>query len=306
MLSNHFAVPDRRRLLMLGGGLALGSLLPSPAQAARQSSPKICAFVKFLQSLSHKQLAAEIKRMGFDGIEATVRKGGQVEPARAEQELPALVAELKEKELEISVMASDINRADDPLSERVLRTAARLGVKRYRMKYYRYRDGVSLTEQLRQLKPVVRDLAQLNAELGMQAVYQNHSGARNVGAAVWDLAELLADVDPRHVAVAFDIRHATVEGGLAWGLHFRRIRPHLGVVYVKDFVWEQAKRRPRNVPLGEGLVDPAFFTQLRKLEYDGVVSLHVEYLGKESVERNLQALQTDLDTLRKLLSTSNS
>jgi hypothetical protein len=35
-------------------------------------------------------------------------------------------------------LASSINDANDTLSEKVLRTAARLGVPRYRLKYYKY------------------------------------------------------------------------------------------------------------------------------------------------------------------------
>jgi len=120
-----------------------------------------------------------------------------------------------------------------------------------------------------------------------------------VGASLWDLRYLLKDVDPQDVSVAFDIRHASVEGGLAWPIDFNVVRPHLGAVYVKDFVWDG--RKPKNVPLGEGRVDPAFFQQLKKSEFAGPISLHVEYLPEAGLEENTAALRNDLSTLKSLL-----
>ncbi len=291
-----------RRSFVGGAAIAAASMPLAQLESAESGTkPKICAFIKFLQSLSYERLAEEIAKLGFDGIEATVRKGGHVEPEQVEEQLPKLVAALAKHGLVISVMASDVNRSDDELSRRVLKTAAKLGVKRYRMRYYRYAKQGSLLAQLEEYRPVIRDLAAFNAELGLQAVYQNHSGSANVGAAVWDLAELLTGIDPKQIGVAFDIRHATVEGGLAWPLHYRRIQPHLGAIYVKDFLWDLDRRRPRNVPLGTGLVDSAFFRQLAKSNYGGLLSLHVEYLPKGGVEQNLAAIKTDLASLRRLM-----
>lgn len=291
-----------RRGFALGVVSSLAALSVNSATAAdqpgRKAPNKLCAFVKFLQSLSFDELADVIAELGFDGIEATVRPGGQIPPERAEQDLPKLVEALGKRGLEITIMTTAVTRADDKLSQTVLRTAAALGVKKYRMGYYRYDLSQPIAAQLEALRPTVRDLAALNRELGIAAVYQNHSGSRNVGAPVWDLHELLGDIPPSEVGVAFDIRHATVEGGLAWPIHFQLMRPHLGAVYVKDFRWQG--RRPENVPLGEGQVDPAFFGQLAKARFAGPVSVHVEYLPKAGVKENIEALRRDLATLRKL------
>lgn len=300
--SNSSQTARLHRRAFIGGAAAAAAFSAVSASASLNSAqPSMCAFIKFLQSLSYDRLAEEIAKMGFQGIEATVRKGGHVDPQRVEEQLPELVDALKKHGLVVSIMASDINRSDDELGQRVLKTAAKLGVKRYRMRYYRYEKKTPLMTQLDALRPIVRDLASLNAELGLQAVYQNHSGANNVGAPVWDLAELLTGIDPKQIGAAFDIRHATVEGGLSWPLHFRRIEPHLGAIYVKDFVWDAERRRPRNVPLGKGLVDSAFFRQLAKANFSGLMSLHVEYLPKGTVRENLEAIRTDVASLRRLM-----
>lgn len=286
---------DRRQFLGgMAGTLVAGNLLAAPPAAPAP----VCAFVKFLQELPFERLAEEIASLGFDGIEAPVRPNGLVLPERVEEDLPRLVEALRRHGLEITVMASDVNRVDQPHTEKVLRTAAALGVKRYRMRYYRYQPGEPIVRQLESLRPAVNELVAMNKQLGLTAVYQNHSGANNVGATLWDLQALLREHSVEHIGVAFDIRHATVEAGLSWPTLLRLMRPHLAAVYVKDFVWDGP--RPRNVPLGEGRIDPDFFRMLRQLAYDGPLSLHVEYLHEAGVERNLAALQADLATLRRM------
>jgi sugar phosphate isomerase/epimerase len=44
------------------------------------------------------------------------------------------------------------------------------------------------------------------------------------------------------------------------------------------------------VLLGAGRVDPEFFSMLKRSDFSGPISVHVEYLPKASVEENLAAL----------------
>ena len=264
-----------------------------------ESTHKICAFVKFLQTLDYTTLARTIADLGFDGIEGTVRDKGQVLPEQVADELPKLVDALTKHGLDMTVMASSVHRVDQPHTEKVLRTAAACGVKKYRMAYFRYDTQRPIIEQLDAIKPALVELAAMNRELGLTAVYQNHSGNKIVGASLWDLRYLLQEIDPSDIGVAFDIRHATVEGGQAWPIDFRVVRPHLGAVYVKDFIWDG--RRPKNVPLGEGRIDAVFFSQLKRANFHGPISLHVEYLPQAGIQENTLALKNDLKTLKTLL-----
>lgn len=268
-------------------------------QAKEPPAFEICAFIKFIQDLSYRNMAQAIAPMGYAGIEATIRKGGLIEPERVAEALPDLVAALAKEKLDVTIMASDVTRADDPLMEKTLRTAASLGIKRYRMGYYRYDLDLPIRPQLENYRPMARELAALNAELGLQAIYQNHAGARYVGASLWDLDLLLDDIDPQWMAVGFDVRHATVEGGTTWPLLWKLIQPRLGAVYVKDFTWREEKLE--NVPLGEGRVDPEFFSKLAKQRSDVPFAVHVEYLEHRGVMENVAALRQDLVTLKRLL-----
>ena len=289
-----------RREFVAGSLAAAASLAVAKPSRAKSTEKKykFCAFEKFIQSLSYDELGESIAGLGFDGIEATVRNGGHIAPEQGEDELPKMVDALKQHHVEITVMASDINRVDK-LSERVLKTAAALGIKQYRMNHYRYDLEKPVLQQLDEFRPALNDLVALNRELGLTAVYQNHSGANNVGALMWDLHSLIKDHSVKDIGVAFDIRHATVEGGLAWPIHFNLMQPHIAAVYVKDFVW--SGRKPENVPLGKGQVDPNFFKMLARSPFAGPISLHVEYLPKAGTEKNVEALRSDLKTLKELL-----
>ena len=260
----------------------------------------ICAFEKPLQFLPFDELAELFSDIGFNGVEATVRPGGHVLPEKVEDDLPRYLDALKKHGQEMTVLTSGISGIDSPHAEKVLRTAAKLGVKHYRMNWFRYDLKKPLLPQLDELRPKLKELAALNRELGLTALYQNHAGSNMVGAPLWDIYSIIKDFDPKQIALAFDIRHATVEGGLSWPIQFHLVKSHIGAVFVKDSVWEKGK--VKNVPLGQGMVDKNFFPLLKEINFTGPISLHVEYLDR-SKDKNVlaEAFKKDLATLKSLL-----
>ena len=300
---SEIRIPRRNFLLAAGCGLATASLSTTQVVAADSPSKNsICVFTKPFNSLTFDELADRIAELGFDGVEAPIRDGGHIEPAAVPDELPKFVEALKKRNLELTVMTSDINDPNDPLTEKVLKTASELGVRRYRMKYFKYDFNQPILKQLDEWKPRFKDLAAMNRQFGVTALYQNHAGRNYLGASLWDIRQILEGIAVNEIGVAYDIRHATVEAGMSWPVTYHMIRPHIETVYVKDFVWDGAK--PKNVPLGEGHVSADFFQMLKKSEFNGPVSLHEEYLDHrkpELVPTHLAAIKDDLTTLRKLL-----
>lgn len=272
----------------------------SHAAEAASAEYRICAFEKFLQDLSYDELADVIAELGFVGIEATVRNKGHVLPERVEEDLPKLVESLKKRDLEVTTMASDVLNPEQPLSEKVLRTAKGLGIDSYRMGFYKYDLKKPILPQLEEVKPQVRELAAFNRELGVTALYQNHSDAKYVGATLWDMHLALGDIPKNEVGLAFDIRHATIEAGLSWPVVYDVVKPRIGALFVKDFQWDS--RKAKHVPLGTGRVNPKFFDMVQRDGFDGPISLHVEYLGKAGTQANIDALRRDLKVLRGWLS----
>ena len=297
-----------RRKFLSGSAAMVSSALLTPLggradETARGNSNEICVFTKPFNSISFDELADAIADLGFDGIEAPVRSGGHVEPKEVEEGLPRLVEALGKRDLNVTVLATDVNDPNDPLTEKLLRTAATLGIQRYRMKYFKYDLNRSVLEQMKEWKPQLKDLAALNHDFGLTGLYQNHAGVNYLGAAIWDLNIALGDIPKHDIGVAYDIRHATAEGGMSWKATFNMIQPRVDTVYVKDFQWTDEKK-PSNVPLGEGRVDEQFFELLRKSNFDGPISLHEEYLDHRDpslVPQHLAAIKKDLVTLRRWL-----
>lgn len=258
----------------------------------------ICAFIKFIQELSFDDLAETMAEQGYQGIEATIRPNGLIEPKDVPEKLSLLVAALKKRNIEITVMTTAINSVDAS-SELILKTAADLGIKRYRTNYYRYDLKKPVLPQIDSFRQLAAKLATLNRKLGITAVYQNHAGAKYLGSTIWDLNQLLTDVDPNEIGVAFDIRHAVASAGQSWPVYWNVIEPKVKMLYVKDFRWDGLKTE--NVPLGDGVVDRKFFKMIRDKKITLPVSLHVEYLQKAGLKENVDALAVDLKKLHKLL-----
>lgn len=296
-----------RRNFLAASAATLSVATLASHSAIGQESPadlknNICVFTKPFNSLSFDELADQVAAMGFDGIEAPVRKHGHIEPANVVDELPKLVEALAKHGLKVTVLASDVNDPNDPVTQRVLRTAATLGIKRYRMKYVHYDPQTPVANQLATWHDQFIDLAALNHDFGITAVYQNHAGNKYMGAAIWDLDRVLDGIAPSDIGVAYDIRHATVEGGTSWPTTFRMIRDHIDTVYVKDFVWEGTKMK--NVPLGEGNINPKFFKMLADSNFTGPISLHEEYIDHKDpklVPQHLAAIKRDFKTLKQMM-----
>jgi sugar phosphate isomerase/epimerase len=293
---------NRREFIATGAACAALAVSPESALGKPKKRNTLSVFTKPLQMLSYDDLADVIAQMGFDGIEGTIRPGGQITPEQVPDELPKMIVALKKRGLEMTIMASGVNDSRDKVSMRQLEVAAKLGVKRYRMKYFKYDLKRPVAGQLDEIRPQLKDLVAVNKALGIQAVYQNHSGSNYFGAPLWDLWLLFKEHPVEHLAVALDTGHTTVEGTNSWPIQANLLRPHLGALYVKDYTWIENKKTL--VPLGHGNIDSGYPRRLLKSGYTGPVNLHVEYLkpfSKENVPKQIAAIKRDAATLRKWL-----
>lgn len=282
---------------------ALAAARPLPAFAQASPRFKIIGFSKPFAHLNFDDTADLVAEVGWDGIECGVRsKAGHIAPERVEEDLPKMVEALKKRDKELVIVATEITKID-PLAEKVLRTTAGLGIKKYRLGFAKYAKDRPIPDTLREVGAALKDLAALNRELGLQGGWQNHSGADYVGAPVWDLWTIIKDLDPRYLGICFDIGHAVAEGGLSWPLEARLMEPFYVAVFLKDFRWEQTDKgwQPRWCNFGEGMVPRRFLTNLKQSSFEGPLCQHHEYENLGTGNEMLANLKKDLATLRQWL-----
>jgi sugar phosphate isomerase/epimerase len=281
---------------------------------------KVAIFSKHLQFLDGAQLADAAAKIGFDGIDITVRKGGHVEPARVRQDLPPLVKLIRQHGLEVPMITTDIVDAETPYAREVMAAMSELSIRHYRWGGFKYTDDRPIVVQLHDLRPKIAKLAKLNSQYGVGAMYHTHSGVDLVGASIWDLHELLDGLDPESVGINYDVGHATIEGGVGgWINSFRISGEHLQGIAVKDFIWEKTtggEWHPQWKPLGEGMVHLSkFFGMVAAVKFRGPLQLHFEYPlgGAESGKKHIaigpnevfSAMKRDLKRLRGYLQESH-
>jgi sugar phosphate isomerase/epimerase len=303
----------RRDFLLSGSAAALGAPSAIMTAAAHRSIPRIPAllFSKHLQFIKdYDRLVGTIAELGFDGIDLAVRPGAHVLPENAERDIPQVVGLARAAGLSVPMITTRIQDAADKHTLPILRTALAEGIKLYRIGPWYYAEDKSIEETLAEVGAQLAGLAELNAELGLRAAFQNHSGPRDVGASLWDLWEMMRELDPGAMGVNFDIGHATVEGGQAWETTLRLLESRIPIVTIKDFKWERSGDgtwKPEWCPLGDGMINlKRFLSMLREADFTGPVTLHFEYdpvdsQGRPSQEALLEAMRRDLSYLRQRL-----
>lgn len=293
-------------------GISLaGSGMTNSVLKSKAVKRPICAFTKCLQFLTFDEVGEVLAQLGFDGADMPVRSGGQVEPEEVKTGLPLAVKTLRKYGMEIPMIVTAITNPADPISIAILQAAADSGIKYYRTGWLKYDESKSIDKNLDEHRKTIEKLAELNEKLGIHGDYQNHSGA-SVGSPVWDLYELMKNVNPEFMGVQYDIRHAVVEGVFSWKLGMKRIAPWITTIDIKDSVFEKnvsGEWKTKNVFLGEGMVNfDEFLKEYARMKVEAPISIHYEYdlggaeLGKKETTMNpmkiYEMMKKDLIWLR--------
>lgn len=256
-------------------------------------------------------MAETAARIGFDGIDLTVRPKGHVLPQNVERDLPRAVSAIRNADLKVNRITTAITDPEDPMTLRILDTASQLDIEIYRMGWLKYDRELAIPEQLMAFRRQLEILATLNQRFNIQGAYQNHSGT-GVGSPVWDAWLLVKDLDPQWLSIRYDVRHAKAEGIKSWELGLQLLAPYIRSLDIKDFRWfeNQGEWDVQSVPLGDGAVDfPRFFDLLNQWDIKADMTLHLEYplggadKGASSLdipaEVVIRALKQDLEFLRQ-------
>src|SRR5687768_2483463 len=86
----------------------------------------ICAFSKHFQWAGIEELASVCASLGYTGIDLTLRRGGHIEPATVENDLPRAVETIRKAGLTVPMVTTDIVDVRSANAETILRTLKKL------------------------------------------------------------------------------------------------------------------------------------------------------------------------------------
>ena len=109
-------MPTRRQFLTEIGVAATTVGLSNRFVNAAESSKNdhsdwpIAIFEKVFEALSYDELADVMVQIGADGVEATIRPDGHIEPEAAAEEVPKMAKAMRERGKQIVIAATHIRR----------------------------------------------------------------------------------------------------------------------------------------------------------------------------------------------------
>jgi sugar phosphate isomerase/epimerase len=249
-------------------------------------SNPLAVFVKPWKSLTLVELAAHVRRLGFEWIELPVRPGFPCQPQTIESDLPKAVEILGAEGVRILNVT-----VDSPLDdERIYAACAAAGVTlnrvMFRCRNRNYWDAEA--DARRALDSAVTLCERYNVRIGIQ----NHVGDF-VGVHEFGLHHLLQGYDPNYFGAIWDAAHNALEG-MAPELALDVIADRLFIVNLKNafrqritgpeaevaewkVYWTSGRQGQANWP--------RVAAKLRQINYAGPICLTAEYSDESSVDR---------------------
>jgi L-ribulose-5-phosphate 3-epimerase len=295
----------------LAGSVSASPSTPAGAAAAKAAGSgtpvrpgPVVFFSKFLPQLGPRQMAIALKKIGYAGIDLTVRPGGHVLPAEVKTALPTAVEAIRAEGMAVPLVTTELLSASDPTARPILATAGKLGVPLFKPGYFKY-DYVDVRKELHAAGAKIKGLAELGRESHIQMGFHNHGDC--LGGPIWDAVQIIDGLDPRWAGYYLDTRHVFAEGGQsAWRVATHLVGPRVKAVSVKDFYWEKTSKGwvITKVPLGQGMVDlVGIFKILAAHKFAGPISIHLEYPIAGGDDAVLAAAARDRTVLETALTT---
>lgn len=307
---NHGTM-NRREFLMAASAAAFAGCATGRVRSLPVGRPRFHVFSKMFQppvTKSPEALCELFAAAGYDGIQWTVRKGGHATPENAATELPRLVKVAESFGLRCESICTGIVDGDNSESVKIAKVAADSGIGQMRVGYYFYDEkSETFAQSMERFKRSFAALAAIGERFGIKAAYQNHStwGPAIFGAVVWDLYEVVRDLDPRWIGIEYDPMHAYFETYESWRHGFDLVAPWVSSIDLKDFHYrpdpKNAKREEKAmVAAGEGIVP--WKEVARRVAANGVDPLYILHFEYDFDRSDLpKTVKAELDTFRSAL-----
>lgn len=260
----------------------------------------ICIFSKHLQWLDYNGMAETAAELGFDGIALTVRPGGHVLPEKVEEDLPRAFDAVKKAGIKIPLMITSISDSQDPSTEKILKTASKLGITHYRLGYYNFNDNTDILKQLGEFKLKLKDIEAINKEYKIFGGYENSNG-NAFGSSIWDEWYVINDIKSNWIGYHFNITHSVQEGGGgSWMTDVKLIIDRIGIItlntqaeWSSSVEWKNSNERKQKIQWNfPSLFELNWiFNLLKNSNFSGPISVNYEYPLGGGVDQGAKILK---------------
>jgi len=292
---------DRREFVkatMLTGALAVMTPM-GLATCACGKKTKLQAFTKNFMFLSREELCEMLAAAGLDGVEWCVRGRSHVEPLKVREELPLAVKAARSRGLSAFMVCtrSKGDGTDAPAEGDIVETlkvCADNGITLWRPGSFVYDAKLSVAANLEIFRRKFARLEEVSRQTGVKCAFQNHVGC--FGGGVYDMMDVVRELDPRHFSLQYDIMHAVFETPASWERHLREAARFISSACLKDCnalaeqkddMWKHLK----TVPAPTGVIPFERYSRLlQELNVDVPHSVHFEILLPKDDRKALLAL----------------
>ena len=273
----------RRELfgLLAAGTTAKAFQVPVNEQ---RSVPLICLQSACLKAIEYTDLADIARQLGAEGVDLTILPGGHVEPKNSSVDLIRALEVMQGQGLEVPLITTALTSPTDYTARAVLALSGMSGVALFQPGTW------ARSVPLGQVRRDLIGLATISRDYHIIPALLNRPGS-----AVQTMTEALSvlqGINPRAAGICFDPAHALMATG-NWETELRMALPKLQGVVLRDV--SSAQPDAKYCPLGQGVLDVAkLFAELAKAGFTGPVSVHVDYVTKDTpgaIERDLSVVK---------------
>jgi sugar phosphate isomerase/epimerase len=243
-------------------------------------------FSKMLQQLSIAEATGAMKRIGFEGVDLTVREKGHVLPENVVVELPGAVEAIQSQDMCVGMLSTGVTCVEDPFAEETFKMAGECGVKLLKLGYWQYGGFGTLRASIDEIRGKLKDIEAMAKQYGVTATIHTHSG-NFVTASLPICATLTEGLDPDAVGIYVDAGHIFIEGGYGvWKQGIDLVQDQIRLIAAKTFGWfpvngnngSAVKWTRKALSFDKGMTEwTELFGYMKQIGYDGYVSLHSEY-----------------------------
>jgi sugar phosphate isomerase/epimerase len=246
---------------------------------------------KPLENLSYPELADTVAAIGMDGVDLTVRSPGHVLPERVKTDLPLAAKAIRERGLDVGWLTTAIDSTAAPHAEDILATASDLGIKQFKLGYFRYAGFGAMRRQIAEVRVQLQGIEKLCQRYGIQAGVHAHDGP-TLSATTHVVSLLLEGFDPAALCYYPDLGHMGIEGSLGGWIHGLDLLSNRIAMLALENLAQYRQREPETgeerwsakvVPFDQGFIPfPDALQYLKQIGYTGYASFQAEYRGAGS------------------------